>query len=64
MSDQAAKIAQLRALLNTPGVISGDAFRSRHAEVQEERAEGAFEIDRVVHGERVGARTLPGERKR
>lgn len=54
MSDQAAKIAQLRALLNTPGVMSGESFRTRVAEVDAQRVEGEFEVDRVIPGERIG----------
>ncbi len=45
---------KLKALLSTQGVMSGAAFRVQAEEVEERRASGDFEIDKVVPGEVIG----------
>jgi hypothetical protein len=54
MGDRSEKIAQLRALLNTPGVITGAQFRAVAEERDARRAAGEFEVQHVVPGEIVG----------
>ncbi len=54
MSDQAAKIAQLRALLNTPGVMGGAQFRAVAEDRDAARARGDFEVRNVIPGELIG----------
>lgn len=54
MDDRGQKIAQLRALLNTPGVMGGTQFRAVAEERDTARARGDFEVQHVMPGEVVG----------
>jgi len=54
MGDRSEKIAQLRALLNTPGVLAGSQFRAVTEERDAKRAAGEYEVRHVVPGEIVG----------
>ncbi len=54
MADLSEKIAQLRALLNTPGVMGGAQFRAVAEERDARRAAGEFEVQHVMPGEVVG----------
>src|SRR5262245_13128950 len=54
MGDRSEKIAQLRALLNTPGVMGGAQFRAVADERDAARARGDFEVKNVMPGEVVG----------
>ncbi len=54
MGDRSQKISQLRALLNTPGVMGGAQFRAVSDERNAARERGDFEVQRVMPGEIVG----------
>jgi len=54
MGDRTEKILQLRALLNTPGVMGGAQFRAVAEDRDAARARGDFEVRKVVPGEIVG----------
>lgn len=42
--------AKLRAL----GLMTGSQFKQKHAELEEQRAAGTFEVDKIVEGEVIG----------
>lgn len=57
MGDRSQKISQLRALLNTPGVMGGAQYRAAAEERDAARERGDFEVRNVMPGEIVGEPT-------